>query len=287
MTRAEQIAYSKLYSKFNARIEKYGQSYFYKTLRKQSEPFLELLDKYPLTYLLSIVDSVITENAFIEDLPKYYIQVGTRFLQFFSVNTFTQKAADPVKLINEALRDLDKQAALSKIGLEPEVASKIKGITETTRKLIKETIIRDTKKGFSQAQIARDIRFHTKGLIAKQRAALIARTETTYISSRAAEINVMHVNYQVQKRWIPVVDMRTRDSHIKMLGKKPIPKDALFTVGGKQMKYPGDPSGGADQCCNCRCHLIYERALIQEEATVSSFDIGAMLEDLLKPLKSL
>lgn len=55
------------------------------------------------------------------------------------------------------------------------------------------------------------------------------------------------------KAWISMDDDRVRDTHRECEAQGAIPIDATFSNG---LKYPGDPNGGAEEVCNCRCYLI-------------------------------
>ena len=70
---------------------------------------------------------------------------------------------------------------------------------------------------------------------------------------------------KLDKQWIATADARTRADHAAMLGSKPIPRDALFSVGGTQMRFPGDPAGGAAQICRCRCVVSYVPSVNQSD----------------------
>ena len=86
----------------------------------------------------------------------------------------------------------------------------------------------------------------------KWRAELIARTESC--STINAGSNILYQSEGVQnKMWISVRDDRTRDQHLAMDGVV-IPMGEKFELpNGDVMEYPGDPSGSADNVCNCRC----------------------------------
>ena len=97
--------------------------------------------------------------------------------------------------------------------------------------------------------------------ISKARAATIARTETHNASNqvtydraeRATEVSGMSVTLE----WISTNDGRVRDSHRRADGQK-VKLGETFTVGGKKMRRPSDPSGGAENVINCRCVLGFE-----------------------------
>lgn len=284
MTQKEKIAYGKIYSKFNAQIERYAYSFFFKVLKKQVQGLKQLIEFYPIEALSSVIDREITAQAFIEGYNEFYPKAGKAFLKFHSAQ-FKQtikKDKDPIQAINIAFRDAEKIAELGKIATSLEIADRITKVTDYTRKLIKETIERGIADNLTKPQIAKEIASRTTGTIAKKRALLIARTETTYISSKAAEINVQDSLFKLQKTWIPVSDMRTRPDHLDMLSKNPIPKDERFNIGGTQMKYPGDPAGGAANCCNCRCAIFYSPLPNQSFSEIPNFEpIGGLISSIV------
>ena len=55
--------------------------------------------------------------------------------------------------------------------------------------------------------------------------------------------------------WLATVDERTRPDHVGAHGQV-IRRGETFDVGGRQMRYPGDPAGGAHQTVNCRCTIL-------------------------------
>lgn len=89
------------------------------------------------------------------------------------------------------------------------------------------------------------------------RAETVARTEV--ISSYNG------VSYEVGQQygsdivagfeWLATVDERTRPDHVGAHGQV-IRRGETFDVGGRQMRYPGDPAGGAHQTVNCRCTIL-------------------------------
>lgn len=276
MTQKDKIAFSKIYSKFNARVERYALTFFYKTLKKQVQGLSQLIDTYPIEVVPSRLGDVILEETFRNDFAEFYQKVGEKFLKFYAAQfaLSVKKDKDPLSTavagINVAFRDAAKIAELAKVAQSLEVADKVTKITEHTRKLIKETIERGIADNKTKPDIAKEIASKTSGAIAKKRALVIARTETTYISSKAAEINVMDSPFELEKTWIAVSDMRTRQDHLEMIGKKPVKKDEFFSVGGVQMRYPGDPAGGAAQVCNCRCAILYAPIAEQSSTTAQT-----------------
>ena len=93
------------------------------------------------------------------------------------------------------------------------------------------------------------------------RARLIAQTETTRHRNSSALAHGLLVHRsgrrQLMKRWQTTMDTRERRAHKDANGQVQQLTDP-FIVGGEQMLFPGDPTGSADNVCNCRCDLILE-----------------------------
>jgi len=166
------------------------------------------------------------------------------------------------------------------------IADKVTRVTEYTQELIAKTIRDGLAQNKTKAQIARDITKITNGEVAKMRAIRIARTETTYINSEATKILSDAIPFRQEKRWLPRLDGRERESHGAMQGKKPIPKEELFIVGDSRMRYPGDSSNGASagEVVNCRCAVHYSPIEEEYEDTIIESNKKANLIGFLKSL---
>jgi hypothetical protein len=94
----------------------------------------------------------------------------------------------------------------------------------------------------------------------KNRSNLIAKTETTRMRNlgrldamRAAD-EQFGIKYNKVWRHSPFGIKNPRDCHVHMDGVS-VPYGEPFIVGGVPMMYPGDPNGGAQNCCNCSCFM--------------------------------
>lgn len=56
-------------------------------------------------------------------------------------------------------------------------------------------------------------------------------------------------------QWVAVMDERTREAHVEADGQRQ-PTGGSFTVGGEQLRYPGDPLGSPENVINCRCRMF-------------------------------
>lgn len=132
-------------------------------------------------------------------------------------------------------------------------------INETTKKDLRRILRLADSAGLGAEETARQI--SKQGLYLRARALRIARTETTYAASLGMEQSAKESTLPLVKKWVSARDARTREDHINANGQIVV-KDGMFKVGGKQMKYPGDPRGGVAQVVNCRCSVVY---LVKED----------------------
>lgn len=96
----------------------------------------------------------------------------------------------------------------------------------------------------------------------KNRALVIARTETTRISNRAANMAGENAPFYTDKGWIYVNDHRVRTGHRAVGDAGNVPINAYFEVprpdglGVDLMRHPGDINAPANQTISCRCTQV-------------------------------
>lgn len=138
----------------------------------------------------------------------------------------------------------------------------IKDINDTTLKQIKKAFVDSANEGETIKQLAKRIEKYTLGSIndsRRGRSLLIARTETLMSTARAKQAQIKEfedLGLDFEKQWIVGRPKQHRADHLAMNGKR-VPKDGVFVFGGVSMKYAGDPNGGAENNCNCRCSTVF------------------------------
>jgi hypothetical protein len=142
------------------------------------------------------------------------------------------------------------------------ILERLKEVNETTRRYIQEAIQYGIDNGFNPIEMARYMR-QRAGELSKMRAVKIARTEVTTAANRAQLLTHEASPFEYTKSWMPVVDGKTRDSHIEMNPKVFIDLWETFNVkdrkgGFDEMIAPGDSTAGAANVVNCRCVLLYQ-----------------------------
>lgn len=59
---------------------------------------------------------------------------------------------------------------------------------------------------------------------------------------------------ELEKTWIATLDGKTRPTHWAADGQR-VPLAGTFTIGGEQMRFPGDPAASPAERMNCRCRV--------------------------------
>lgn len=89
------------------------------------------------------------------------------------------------------------------------------------------------------------------------RATTIARTEviSAYNGSNSLIANSLPDEVVNGKEWLAEVDNKTRETHVEADGQQ-VAKADDFTVGGYDMRYPGDENAPGEETINCRCTTV-------------------------------
>ncbi|QYN17598.1 2'-5' RNA ligase family protein [Amycolatopsis sp. DSM 110486] len=91
------------------------------------------------------------------------------------------------------------------------------------------------------------------------RASVIARTETTASWNAAQDASISIAEHELgeplQRMWLATMDDRTRESH-RAAHRQTVKSGERFTVGGAHLRYPGDPTGPAEEVISCRCTVV-------------------------------
>lgn len=106
--------------------------------------------------------------------------------------------------------------------------------------------------------------------LSRDRAKLIARTETLIITSGAQQETYKASGVEF-KRWLTTLDGLERPSHFEAHGQL-VPINEPFIVGTDELQYPGDPGGDISEIANCRCAHI---AVVDAAQTFSSANVWA------------
>ncbi|MBU0517258.1 MAG: phage portal protein [Proteobacteria bacterium] len=131
----------------------------------------------------------------------------------------------------------------------------IKQIEETTRSRLRKELTESYNLGESIDKIRARVQGVFEGTVRekKYRAENIARTEIIGSSNRGKLMRYKAMDNPT-KTWIATFDDRVRPSHLQA-NNQTVLIDDDFAIGGVKMEYPGDPKGGAENVCQCRCTM--------------------------------
>lgn len=140
------------------------------------------------------------------------------------------------------------------------IASRITEVTNTTMRRVAKLIEQAIAEGLGARETARLLRQDQK--FNRNRSLAIARTETITAMNQGKYLAAMSSPFVQEKRWIPVDDPRTRESHLDMLDSDWIPLEESFVLINRDgipeyAQYPCSPGLSAGEAVNCRCASIY------------------------------
>ena len=144
-------------------------------------------------------------------------------------------------------------------------------VTQTTFDQIQQAIRDGIAAGDSTTQIADAVR-HVFD-VARARAELIARTETSIALNQAAFDYAQASGKVGRKEWLAVHDTRTRETH-RVADGQTVPVGLPFAVGGSLMMHPGDPTAPPGEVCNCRCSVLYHPAAKGDAGGITAPALG-------------
>lgn len=237
---------------------------------------VQMLERLGPDVSLAMLDLSITEDAHLSMLQAMYLSVGTNAAEreyerlmapaakatTVSIET---KDRDPLRPVVQQPTPVTSSQVNSltdgwrgriiNVLRQSDTVERIKSITAKTVSLVRGVLTDGIGRRSTVRQIIGKLR---RVVVDRSRALFIATTEVTRAANVGFELGAESTNLTLFKRWIALRDSRTRYDHLVMNDKPPIANDALFEVGGRQMKYPGDPAGGARQVVNCRCMCRYD-----------------------------
>lgn len=164
-------------------------------------------------------------------------------------------AKDVTDSVKETLGDLsvwtEANPAIAKI-IELRGA-KLVGVNENIREALRESLVESSSKNLTIEETAKviDALFDSGGSEGRGRSLTIARTETAS-AANAMQNEAFKAEGVERHEWASSRDAAVRDSHESLDGEVRKIGEA-FSNG---LKYPGDPSGPAEEVINCRCVAI-------------------------------
>jgi len=259
MTKAEQIAWYKVYDKFRKSREKAWAPKIYKAL-------LNIIKSATQETSIDAAIKNIDTNTKLDELAgiikNMYIDAGKIMggKAYQLVRKSAVKAMMPIGYNEELINQVIAYLQLHNVQM-------VFNITDTLKQWIVKQLVEGQQQGKSIAQVADEI---SKANFPKKRALVIARTETIKAANYGGVQGAKKAGYKTDKIWIAAKDFRTRRiprdafSHLAMDGIT-VDIDEPFKVpkrdgGYDDLMQPGDPHGAAGDIIQCRCTIGFKIA---------------------------
>lgn len=243
---------SELYQKQYDRYTKRVYPIFLRALVEQIQPVLEFIRRTGNTE--PPLDLLIDPRIFIKPLNESYELTG----MLSAKREYYGMVKSESKAISDIL--LDAWRAIFYDYSTNYAYQIINDLAETTKEEIRRALTYSYENGLNADRTATYIRNSVGRTIARSRAVLIARTETTTAANlgklTGAKSWLKEQGQDGYKEWIGRADGRERHTHLEMNGTI-IPIDEDFVVDGEKCTTPGDTRLSAGERCNCRCSVIY------------------------------
>lgn len=237
-----------------------GRRLFANAINEQYQQAIEVIKTADLDHIAERITRAVTTEPIDRTFGKYYSEAADIAMIWRKFHKKEQKAAT-----DEAVYKAHFQRTLSNYG-KVKAGRRIIDITQTTEdhivRIAKEVIGKGLGEGLGVNAIRDNIIEHiVKGgkEITRVRAQLIAQTEMITASNQAAMEGTRSLGLQFRKFWSTSGIGNSRDSHLQAeadsIAAGGLNEDELFSNG---LEYPGDPNGGPEEVCNCKCTLLTE-----------------------------
>lgn len=126
-------------------------------------------------------------------------------------------------------------------------------VGRTTATQVEAAILASHDAGWGVQRTADAINETVFGGLARQRATVIARTETIGALNESAYVAAQEAGQVAEVEWLTQQDDRVRDTHENQDGWR-VPLGSSFPNG---CRFPGDPTAPPEEIIQCRCTLLY------------------------------
>lgn len=236
------------FKRLHGNYEVYAYKQFRKALNSQIEPVISHIKTYG-GISVTLADMLITREPLQAAYKDVYVKIGVRHAHNTrnAINRMGRKGL--LSFFSEKWRQLMESFYLD------ESASRISDVTDTTRERVRKVLADSEDLPISQRATYIEETLNNPDFN-RNRALVIARTESTTAANKGAELGNEDADYVTVKQWLSVEDSRTRTSHIDADGQQAT-ADGYFIVGGYTCRYPGDMSLPVQEVANCRCSVLY------------------------------
>lgn len=231
-------------ARFEARLNRYSVTHRRKVQRVLNGFVRRCAESYEGTGQLP---KGILVDALIKDMQRLQRELGQRVIKPFAQETLKdvrELKNDDTGFFNRLFNTWLTSHALERAVL----------ISENQYDDVQKIIMREA----TRQDVVKSIRKLTG--LNRFKADRIARTETgiaaSFAQAEGARQASLELGIELEKKWVPALDSRTREDHRRMNSAPWIGMDEKFTVGGERMDRPRDPNASAAQVIHCRCSMI-------------------------------
>lgn len=233
----------------NALLDRLTVQFRGRIKRELESAMREMVDGWEMTH------AVLMPRDFRPRMEATYQQMAMASITAFGGRILDQgKSAGLVLERKEDFGQTMRRLALDYMQQES-IRRRITEVTETTRRQIINAVDAGYKEGIGTREIGQSIR-GIIGDLAGFRSNMIARTETHGAANFGSDSAAKMTGLPLKREWLAAQDERTRETHQAANGQI-VGQNEDFEVGGVILKYPGDPSGPANEVINCRCAVGY------------------------------
>lgn len=226
-------------------------------LKKRFLLVAEIVNKSGTAAALNWITRNMYDDTILDPLFSSYKTIGLKYAKMMYRKVIAEASnMNHIKVINQqkaanSFGKIWEDAIVSYLRLHG--VKFVSDINETTRKDILRILAEGDESNWTQRQIIDALL--SQGMH-HNRAARIARTETTRAMNAGILIAATSIPFEVYKQWITAEDevVRTKPfSHTQLHGKT-LPLEEAFN-NGEDIRFPGDPIASAENVINCRCLL--------------------------------
>src|SRR6185312_14848589 len=224
----DKASYFRQFEHFQQNREKHFTKKILNALKIQYNEFLQSYKSEHTDALQSITSAPIREV-----LHELYLDsrhYGSLVYSQLPKAPKTQKRRAPMGFNEEFIRMINDY-------FESEILNVCEEITKTSREIIKKVLQQATEEGRNLNWIEEKLTKESEDLT-RNRARLIARTETVTASNRASYLAAAKTGLKMKKEWLSAHDKRVRPDHQNVSGSR-IDMEDYFLVGDSKILLPG------------------------------------------------
>lgn len=253
MNKKTKALYRKRFNRDQNRLMQISRGVAFNALNTQVKPTLDMIQSIDNLQLvlrnLNQIKSSVVKNM----ITDIWVRTGLHFAEQTLDQINGTKSLHKKEITEEMVHMMRSNIVRY---VEREFGSKIVGITNASKGLVKRQIESGIKSGASIAEIKRNITNNINSINAS-RAGTIARTEVLSASNKGSLIGAQASGIQLMKEWISSPGAREGEFDHGIADGETVNVNGMFHRTGEALEFPGDPSGSPGNIINCRCTHVF------------------------------